>query len=34
MNKLHRLMKNKKMKKNEETESLMIGNVQELVEAA
>jgi hypothetical protein len=34
MNKLHRLKNNKKMNKNEETESLMIGNVPELVEAA
>jgi hypothetical protein len=33
-NKLHRLKNNKKMNKNEETESLMIGNVLELVEAA
>jgi hypothetical protein len=34
MNKLHRLKNNKKMNKNEEIESLMIGNVPELVEAA
>jgi hypothetical protein len=34
MNMLHQLRNNKKMKKNEETESLMIGNVPELVEAA
>jgi hypothetical protein len=34
MNKLHRLKNNKKMKKNEETENLMIGNVPELLEAA
>jgi hypothetical protein len=33
-NKLHRLKNNKKMNKNEETESLMIGNVPELVEVA
>jgi hypothetical protein len=33
-NKLHRLKNNKKMNKNEETESIMIGNVPELVEAA
>jgi hypothetical protein len=33
-NKLHRLKNNKKMNKNEETESLMIWNVSELVEAA
>jgi hypothetical protein len=33
-NKLHRLKNNKKMNKNKETESLMIGNVPELVEAA
>ena len=33
-NKLHQLKNNKKMNKNEETESLMIGNVPELVEAA
>jgi hypothetical protein len=32
-NKLHRLKNNMKMNKNEETESLMIGNVLELVEA-
>jgi hypothetical protein len=30
----HQLRNNKKMNKNEETESLMIGNVLELVEAA
>jgi hypothetical protein len=34
MNNLHRLKNNVKMNKNEETESLMIGNVSELVEAA
>jgi hypothetical protein len=34
MNNLHRLNKNMKMNKNEETESLMIGNIPELVEAA
>jgi hypothetical protein len=34
MNNLHRLKKNVKMNKNEETESLMIGKVSELVEAA
>jgi hypothetical protein len=34
MNNLHRLKKNVKMNKNEETESLMIGKVLELVEAA
>ena len=33
-NKVHQLKNNKKMNKNEETESLMIGNVSELVEAA
>ena len=33
-NKLHRLKNNKKMNKNEETESLMIENIPELVEAA
>jgi hypothetical protein len=33
-NKMHRLMNNKKMNKNEETESVMIGNVPELVGAA
>jgi hypothetical protein len=33
-NKLHRLKNNKKMNKNEEIESIMIGNVPELVEAA
>jgi hypothetical protein len=33
-NKLHRLNNNKKMNKNEETESLMIENVPVLVEAA
>jgi hypothetical protein len=32
-NKLHRLKNNKKMNKNEETKSLMIGNVPELIEA-
>jgi hypothetical protein len=32
-NKLHRLKNNKKMNKNGETESLMIGNVLEIVEA-
>jgi type IV secretory pathway ATPase VirB11/archaellum biosynthesis ATPase len=31
---LHQLRNNKKMNKNEETESLMIENVSELVEAA
>jgi hypothetical protein len=31
---LHPLKNSKKMNKNEETESLMIGNVSELVEAA
>jgi hypothetical protein len=31
---LHQLKNSKKMNKNEETESLMIGNVRELVEAA
>jgi hypothetical protein len=31
-NKLHRLKNNKKMNKNEEIESLMIGNVLELIE--
>jgi hypothetical protein len=31
---LHQLKNSKKMNKNEETESLMIGNVPELVEAA
>jgi hypothetical protein len=31
---LHHLKNSKKMNKNEETESLMIGNVSELVEAA
>jgi hypothetical protein len=31
---LHQLKNNKKMNKNEETESLMIGNVPDLVEAA
>jgi hypothetical protein len=34
MNKLHRLKNNKKLNKNEETKSLMIGNVSELVEAS
>jgi hypothetical protein len=34
MNNLHRLKNNMKMNKNEETESLMIGNVSELIEAA
>jgi hypothetical protein len=34
MNNLHRLKNNMKMKKNEETESLMIRNVSELVEVA
>jgi hypothetical protein len=34
MNMLHQLRNNKKMNKNEETESLMIGNIPELVEAA
>jgi hypothetical protein len=34
MNKLHRLKNNKKMNKNEENKSLMIGNILELVEAA
>jgi hypothetical protein len=34
MNNLHRLKNNMKMIKNEEIESLMIGNVPELVEAA
>jgi hypothetical protein len=34
MNMLHQLKNSKKMNKNEETESLMIGNVPELVEAA
>jgi hypothetical protein len=33
MNNLHRLKNNMKMNKNEEIESLMIGNVLELVEA-
>jgi hypothetical protein len=33
-NKLHQLKNNKKMNKNEETESIMIGNVPELVEDA
>jgi hypothetical protein len=31
---LHQLKNGKKMNKNEETESLMIGNIPELVEAA
>jgi hypothetical protein len=30
---LHQLKNNKKMNKNEETESIMIGNITELVEA-
>jgi hypothetical protein len=34
MNILHQLKNSKKMNKNEETESLMIGNIPELVEAA
>jgi hypothetical protein len=34
MNMLHQLKNSKKMNKNEETESLMIGNVPELVEVA
>jgi hypothetical protein len=34
MNKLHRLKNNKKMNKNEENKSLIIGNILELVEAA
>jgi hypothetical protein len=34
MNMLHQLKNSKKMNKNEETKSLMIGNVPELVEAA
>jgi hypothetical protein len=34
MNNLHRLKNNMKMNKNEETESLMIGNIPKLVEAA
>jgi hypothetical protein len=34
MNMLHQLNNSKKMNINEETESLMIGNVSELVEAA
>jgi hypothetical protein len=33
-NKLHRLKNNKKINKNEETESLMIVNIPELVEDA
>jgi hypothetical protein len=33
-NKLHRLKNNKKMNKNEETKSLIIGNIPEFVEAA
>jgi hypothetical protein len=33
-NKLHRLKNNKEINKNEETKSLMIGNIPELVEAA
>jgi hypothetical protein len=34
MNNQHRLKNNMEMNKNEETESLMIGNVPEVVEAA
>jgi hypothetical protein len=34
MNNHHRLKNNMEMNKNEETESLMIGNVPEVVEAA
>jgi hypothetical protein len=34
MNMLHQLRNNKKMNKNKETESLMIGNVPDHVEAA
>jgi hypothetical protein len=34
MNMLHQLKNNKKMNKNKETKSLMIGNITELVEAA
>jgi hypothetical protein len=34
MNNLHRLKNNMKMNKNKETESLMIGNLLDLVEAA
>jgi hypothetical protein len=34
MNMLHQLKNSKKMNKNEEIESLMIGNVPELIEAA
>jgi hypothetical protein len=34
INMLHQLKNGKKMNKNEETESLMIGNIMELVEAA
>jgi hypothetical protein len=34
MNMLHQLKTSKKMNTNEETESLMIGNIPELVEAA
>jgi hypothetical protein len=34
MNMLHQLKNSKKINKNEETESLMIGNVPELIEAA
>jgi hypothetical protein len=34
MNMLHQLKNSKKINKNEETESLMIGNVPKLVEAA
>jgi hypothetical protein len=33
MNMLHQLKNSKKMNKNKETESLMVGNVPELVEA-
>jgi hypothetical protein len=33
INKLHQIKNNKKMNKNKETESLMIGNVPKLVEA-
>jgi hypothetical protein len=34
MNMLHQLKNSKKMNKNKETKSLMIGNITELVEAA
>jgi hypothetical protein len=34
MNNMHQLKNNMKMNKNEEIESLMIGNILELVEAA